>query len=194
MGDIGPTILELAGGAPTAAVDGISFAKQLHSASPPAWPRDAVLIEYQSLQGGPHHIACTAEDTPNSAHGSCIDWIDAYGYHEGVPLQSMSAHPNDSPNNTFSAIRFTRGDLGELLYAEFADVSDPQAWRFAPDHLNFFELYNMSVDPFMLENIYHTAPVALVKDLHTRLQNAIACKGAADCSASLSSSAATSAP
>jgi hypothetical protein len=79
--------------------------------------------------------------------------------------------------------------LGELLYSEFADVSDPAAWRFAPEHLNFFELYNMTVDPFMLVNIYHTAPVALKQELHTRLQKAIACKGAVECSASLSSAA-----
>ena len=112
-----------------------------------------------------------------------------------APLHTRSSgaggargHISDNANNSYSALRFTRGGLGELLYAEFADVSDPLAWRFAPNHLNFFELYNMSADPFMLENIYHKAPPALVAELHTRLQKAIACKGAAECTASLSSS------
>jgi hypothetical protein len=142
-------------------------------------------------------------------------------------------HISDNVNNTYSALRYTRGKLGELLYAEFADVSDPLAWRhgrlfgfqmkcvleddtfllpevfertsaaglkpayvqsntiplgcsfsdscinhefghhtkrFAPNRLNFYELYNMSSDPFMLKNIYHTAPASLVDELHRRLQ------------------------
>jgi len=72
-----------------------------------------------------------------------------------------------------------------LLSAEFADVSDPLAWRFAPDRLNFFELYNMTEDPFMLKNIYSTAPRSLTDELHHRLQAAIACKGAAGCTAAV---------
>jgi hypothetical protein len=63
----------------------------------------------------------------------------------------------------------------------------------------------MSADPFMLTNIYATAPKArathmthphthtsrgvlsqaLTDDLHARLQRAIACRGASACTASL---------
>ncbi len=57
MSDIGPTILEPAGGIMDAGPEGpdsISFARQLRdTAAAAAWPRDAVLIEYQSLSGGP---------------------------------------------------------------------------------------------------------------------------------------------
>ena len=201
MVDVAPTLLAFAAGgavgtpaaatgSDTSAMDGISFAAQvapsaqLHSnrqrtgagaVAPPAWPRDAVLIEYQSLQGGPgKSFSCDAED-----------WADAYGSRE-VSAADPGGHISDNANNSFSALRYLRGGFGELLYAEFADVSDPLAWRFAPDHLNFFELYNMTADPFMLENIYHKAPVALTQELHARLQKAIACRGAFECTASLS--------
>ena len=127
-------------------MDGISFAAHIVSAAlfasnmselaPPVWPRDAVLIEYQSIQGGP-----TKNFTCNDA-----EWRDAYGYREHLSHEGTRGHISDNANNSYSALRYLRGDLGELLYAEFADVSDPLAWDFAPDHLNFFELYNMSAE------------------------------------------------
>ena len=43
----------------------------------------------------------------------------------------------------------------------------------------------MSADPYMLRNIYASAPKALTDELHTRLHEAIACRGAAACTASL---------
>jgi hypothetical protein len=178
-----------------------------------AWARDAVLIEYQSLQGGPNRMQCGGRD-----------WRDAYGFQEreereglpdGLPFRTTpmdagcstdaaAPHAFDSPNNTFAALRvFGKGggDGGDsgilhaheqlyefehgLLYAEFADVSNPKAWDFAPNQLNFHELYNMSADPFMLTNIYGTADKGLLARLHARLQGAIACKGADACTASL---------
>ena len=198
MVDVAPTLLAFAAGGledstnatlntdtDTDTMDGISFAAHVTlsaqqrgngtaaTAAPPLWPRSAVLIEYQSLQGGPSKdFSCHTED-----------WRDAYGYRESVG--GPGGHISDNANNTFSALRYVRGNLGALLFAVFADVSDPLAWRFAPDHLNYAELYNMSADPFMLENIYHKAPAALVQDLHRRLQTAIACKGALECTASL---------
>ena len=92
---------------------------------------------------------------------------------------------SDGPNNTYSALRFTRGKFGQLLYAEFADVSNPAAWDFAPAQINFRELYNMSSDPFMLRNIYHEVHESLTQRLHARLQKAIKCQGAAACTSFL---------
>ncbi len=92
-------------------------------------------------------------------------------------------HISDNPKNTYSALRYTQGDLGQLLYSEFADVSDPLAWRFAPDRINFYELYNMSND--LLKNIYRTAPSMLTTELHRRLHAAIGCAGTNSCTGAL---------
>ncbi len=187
MIDVGPTLLALAAGGDDGEgsnMDGISFAKLVTRKSGLStaadWPRDAVLVEYQSIQGGPGNFECRV--TENGEEGACDEWRDAYGHGDGKQKRYT-----DAPNNTYSALRFTRGRLGELLYAEFADVSDPKAWDFAPDRINYYELYNMSTDPFMLRNIYHEVPAELAQELHTRLHKAIACKGAEQCTASLAS-------
>jgi hypothetical protein len=71
-------------------------------------------------------------------------------------------------------------------YAEFADVLNPAAWDFAPDQINFRELYDVAAgDYFMLHNIFDAASDAMKLALHTRLQTAIKCKGGVDCFAVL---------
>ena len=58
---------------------------------------------------------------------------------------------------SFSALRVmdgASGVTGGLLYAEFVDVSNPASWFFYPSTINFYELYNMTADPFALENMY----------------------------------------
>ena len=223
MVDVAPTLLQLAGATNVdpESMDGISFADHIMGkATPNSWPRDGVLIEYQSLTGGPKNEFSAAVAPSACRPGNCFgrtwdeavarvgsDCVSAYGYKEtsrrpmvtmnktmammrmtdSTLLPPLPSSKSDGPNNTYSALRFTRGSAyGEVLYAEFADVSDPLAWDFAPDRINFYELYNMSSDPFMLRNIYHTAPAALKADLHARLHRAIACKGAKACTASLS--------
>ena len=180
MADVAPTLLELAGGGrgPSSLVDrdGISFAAQVRLSpfeGPPAWPRDAVLIEYQSVEGGPY----LPGDAPPPQ-----------------PMPPVLAHSVlGGPLNTYCALRFTRGSLGELLYAEFTNVTDPLAWDFAPDRIQFYELYNMTADPYMLENLVTAQKVdrSLVDELHTRLHRAIVCRGEAECTASLSTSSGT---
>lgn len=164
MVDLGPTILELAAGgdnesAVPAYMDGGSFATILpqNTDASIAW-KHATLVEYQSIRT---KVVCE------------------------VMCEETNKHWHDGPNNTFSAIRIISEDQ-DLLYAEFADVTDPNAWTFPPDSINFYELYNVSSDYYMLNNIYSVAPEKLKKDLHSRLQQAIACQGHKNCNAILS--------
>jgi hypothetical protein len=76
-----------------------------------------VLIEYQSLAGGPGDgFTC----------GS-TEWDDAYGERSALAARAPSnnKHVSDNANNSYSALRFVRG-AHQLLYAEFADVSQPE--------------------------------------------------------------------
>lgn len=94
-------------------------------------------------------------------------------------------HPHDGPNNTFSAIRIISKDQ-DFLYAEFADVTDPHAWTFPPDSINYYELYNVSADYYLLNNIYPDVSKKLQNEFHTYLHQAINCEGNQDCTTALS--------
>ena len=170
MYDLAPTLIELARGVPLSPAeaeqyDGTSFAPWLTAtvgASAAAWPRDAVLIEYQSLQGGPRaEFECTGAALATLRAGSggsasraaervaehIAQCSSAYGQLI-AETRGADVHTCDGANNSYSALRWVRpyGTHGELLYAQFADVSNPAAWNFAYDELNFFELYNMTAD------------------------------------------------
>ena len=54
-------------------------------------------------------------------------------------------------------------------------------YYFAPTSINFRELYNVTADYYMLKNIYAEASEELKGLLHDRLQQALACKGSAQC-------------
>jgi len=101
-------------------------------------------------------------------------------------VSEKNKHWHDGPNNTFSGIRIISEEY-DLLYAEFADVTDPRAWTFEPDSINFYELYNVSSDYYMLNNIYFSASKKLKNELHDRLHQAISCKGHQNCTTALSS-------
>jgi len=184
MVDVAPTILELAGATGSSSeMDGHSFAPQLlNQAHPTAFPRDAVLIDYSSISKKAGFFSC--EDEMNEQ--SKWECHSAYGYHEeslGIGVQ-QNKHFVDGPNNTFSALRIN-GAKGDLLYAEFVDLTDPDAWFFPPEKINFWELYDLSADPYMLKNIYSSASQSLKKALHQRLQQAIWCEGRDSCTRSL---------
>ena len=128
MVDLAPTMLELAAGGfdPSAVpeeMDGGSFAPMLTGTGQRDW-KHAVLFEYQSIRD---QITLTKED-----------YISAYGYREGeqdVAMPEFKSHPHDGPNNTFIAIRIinhTATPPVDLLYAEFADVTNPKVRHALP--------------------------------------------------------------
>ena len=213
MVDLGPTILELAAGGNDPAsvpgtMDGASFApfltgqQQQQQQQPRKW-KTAALVEYLSIRPKDtvslSAMACTPTTTALTPldEDAAAAIIDAYGYSEahvgrdGKPhlceqIVRPQTHYHDGPNNTFSALRIIDPAQGmDLLYAEFADVNNPLAWDFAPDQLNFFELYNVTEDYYMRHNIYSTAPADLKKRLHDRLQTTSKCRGAAQCAETL---------
>ena len=185
MVDLAPTILQLAGSNVTAldGMDGVSFAAQLQNSSTWAsYPRNAALIEYQALAGGP--------DSPMD----CADVLDAFGFAAdgtctttdgtagaavatvGGVAPAATKRITDGPTNSYSALRIAgaSGPQSGLLYAEFVNVSDPAAWLFDPATINFYELYNMSADPFVLHNmcvgLRSTTACCVGGDMTTALQ------------------------
>lgn len=186
MVDWAPTILELAAGGndPTAVplgMDGGSFAPMLTNTGSRPW-KNAQLIEYQSIR--------TTVTAPGPAEAE--SYISAYGYRVdalGSPIQfGNQFHAHDGPNNTFAAIRIinsTASPAVDLLYAEFFDVNDPDAYHFEPNKINFYELYDVTKDYYMLHNAWDTAPILQKEQLHNTLQALVHCQGGKACSALL---------
>ena len=186
MADLTPTLVELAGGGgnnATAAtrgtpadtddgMDGSSFAPQLlatgrslsHAgAASPAFGRTATLIEYQS---GRKNAACSNAMAPPAP-------------------QNISCHYHDSSNNSFSAVRIIAPVTGDLLFGAFNDGSVAGGWYFNPASVNYYELYNVTEDYYMLHNIYNDVSPALQAQLRGILQTAIKCVGRKECEEAL---------
>ena len=154
MADVAPTILELAAGAGAvpASMDGRSLAP---------------LLLGGAAAGG----------------GASPAWRDAVLIeYESIADQHrpQGKHQYDGVNNTFRALRIMNASH-DMMYAEFTDVSISKDWNFPLAGLNFFELYNVSEDAFMLHNQYATADPALKDALHAQLAAAFHCKGQAEC-------------
>jgi hypothetical protein len=99
--------------------------------------------------------------------------------------QNTSCHYHDGANNTFAALRIIAPVTGDLLYSEFFNGRDPSTWWMGAGSENYYELYNVTADYYMLENIYHSAPKELTGMLHETLHKVIDCKGSAECNTHL---------
>ena len=172
--DIAPTVLGLAGVPELAAhMDGRSIVPMLVD------PADAHVLPatrahiHQERAKQEQRGQAGAVDTPAGKGGPWrtfhpIEFIGLNNY-------TWFGHLiDDVVSNTYRALRFV-GDpvFGELLYAEFTSMVD---WHYdTPVH---YELFNMSVDPHQLKNLYYTAPKALTAELQKLLLAHWACAGA----------------
>lgn len=160
--DIGPTILELAGvtqpGQRT--TDGRSIVPLLATtAAAPAWPRDRALIEYFGW-------------TSQQPIDPCTTGPDGV---PGVPCPPPAGSASgiiDSPSNTFTALRIINASM-DFMYAEYRPPGAP----LVPSSTNFTEVYNLTADPYQLQNLAGTLDPALLKQLSTELWAVATCQG-----------------
>ena len=104
----------------------------------------------------------------------CAPWITSEtppalvcGSQEAAKVDGQG-HVTDSGNNTFRGLR-----THNLAYFEFTDPY--RDWHFRSP--TFYELYNLTVDPEQMTNIYHSSPTALVQELGTQLRELYGCSG-----------------
>lgn len=57
--------------------------------------------------------------------------------------------------------------------------------HFEPNKINFYELYDVTKDYYMLHNAWDTAPILQKEQLHNTLQALVHCQGGKACSALL---------
>jgi N-acetylglucosamine-6-sulfatase len=149
--DIGATILDLAGVAPTH-TDGRSFAADLLGGTPPT--RDRLLIEY-GLWG-----------TGYVSRGPCSNGCGI------CPEPTMQLL--DAPSNTYSGLRIINASH-DWSYFEFRPSGDSPITHAST---NWTELYDMRADPFQLFNLALTAAPATLKALSEELFTVATCSGA----------------
>jgi N-acetylglucosamine-6-sulfatase len=170
--DIAATIIDLLGGDLEAAdFDGRSFRhlivdpalrEQLHAPiDAPAW-RDAVLIEYWSLnttmRGPPTSPEC------NPTEGECL------------PSCDCRLHYVDILNNTYIGLRVVNA-THNLGYFEF--FQEPKG-EFPVSEVYFRELFDLNVDPFEIHNLAfepNATTQALIDKLSEQLHDQYGCKG-----------------
>ena len=174
--DLAPTILELAGGA--SAINPIMDGKSLvplllpSAAAAPAPPREAVAGRGAVPAGG-NAAAATWSRTE-----FLIEYNSLGAVERGAPVDcgrgETCYHLVDSPHsNEYRALRVIDKPRGRnLLFAEFTNLSD---WNFTDAPL-FEEYFDMTSDPWQLQNIAQTAPEAEVAALRERLHELWHCK------------------
>jgi hypothetical protein len=117
------------------------------------------------------------------ALGSADSKADSWRQFHFVEYYSLGSvtrtgHLVDDPkSNTYRALRYVGPDAaaaghGNILYAEFTAVTD---WDF--QNVSFHEMYDLDVDPYQLDNIYHLASPELLSNLSAVLDAQYTCSG-----------------
>lgn len=177
--DLLPTVLDLAGVAHPAGVDGRSMLPFLAPALAPrptrraAW-RDRFLIEYWAVAGdlwGSH----TATWSPKPRR--CAGSVPSCGREpchcvEGTTPGGGDCYMIDSKvSNTWRALRVVNA-THDTQYIEYA-AGGAWDWGAPPQ---FYELYNLTADPYQMVNVYPAQDPAVRAALHAELAAYNACR------------------
>lgn len=151
--DLAPTFLEAAGLVPSASIDGRSLLPIVKGVNPPASWRTVMPLEYA---GGAAANGIGAE-------------IPKGLLYFGLPAPLLDIPP-------YRGVRTLPAQAGEhafKLVEWYADPEHPSAHE--------YEVYDVTTDPFELDNLLATSPVrgaALKRQLLPTLESLSACKGA----------------
>ncbi len=148
--DIAPTFLDVAG-LSTTEMDGHSLVPLL-TENNVVW-RQAVLVEHASL----------SDDLPWFSFFAKI-----YGSFWNMLYTRFANRPDDHNVNSYRAL-YTDNNL---LYIERTHLSD---WNF--DHIQGYELYNLTSDPMQLSNVYSTSSTDTQTILSVQMLDYWHCKG-----------------
>eukprot|EP00756_Hemistasia_phaeocysticola_P012800 Hpha_TRINITY_DN1522_c0_g1::TRINITY_DN1522_c0_g1_i1::g.57137::m.57137/K01137/GNS; N-acetylglucosamine-6-sulfatase len=189
--DIAPTILDMAGVTAPDVMDGRSWLPLAQGSQEGPW-RSALAVEYSggnSLpngEGGSIEVksgdVCEDMETEDNAFAGSINLKGAkcganasdelsitgacscsVGRFSGEQPHDIS--PCDNKNNTYACVR-TLSTSENSIYCEF---NDPEGHK---------ELYDLSIDPYNLNNAYASANSTWQAALHSRLLRHQRCKGA----------------
>ena len=111
----------------------------------------------------------------DGAAGGAAGWRQAYLIEYIATQENAKSQPGghviDNGNNTFRGLRLiSQGQ--NLAYFEFTDLPD---WNWTA--VDFHELFDLTLDPYQLRNIYNESEPGLRQQLALQLRQAYACSG-----------------
>jgi N-acetylglucosamine-6-sulfatase len=178
--DLAPTFMDIAGLPIPTQFDGKSLLPLLHgeadSAMRSAWRTSVVLEHYYTAPNVKCVRNCTLSkvgDYPNSDE-ACVHLEAKQGCWGGNAC-NVDCYATESNANNWRALRDLSDDF---LYAEFQTGDQGQS-DIAFDAPDFYELYNMSADPWSLQNLHKTTPQPRLDEMRKRLQAWYECAGSA---------------
>ncbi|EDQ85532.1 uncharacterized protein MONBRDRAFT_29207 [Monosiga brevicollis MX1] len=154
--DLAPTILDMAGVTKPAVMDGRSWLPIARNATPSDWRQD-FLIEY----GGPSIDSWENLEAPRGegdcgANFTCAGVELCGGEHGSTPC--------DAVNNTYKCLRTIKPDENSI-YCEFDDAE------------NMVEWYDITADPWEMNNLHESGDASKKQQLHERLRAFRECSG-----------------
>ena len=188
--DVAPTLLGLAGVDEWAShMDGKSIIPLVVDPSDPTVPESVRLHIARHTGGGSSASGSESERAGAAGAVGAVDTVVSgyadnwrkFHFVEYYSLGSITrtGHLVDDPkSNTYRAVRYVgpaaaKAGHGNILYAQFTAVSD---WHF--QNVSFHEMYDLDVDPYQLNNIYHLASAATLANLTAALDAQYGCSGA----------------
>lgn len=86
-------------------------------------------------------------------------------------------YPTESIQNNFIVLRSMPGsEFGDTMYAEF-QTGNQNSKNIDFSNPDFYEFYNVTVDPWMMHNQYNNTPAATLQKHHTALIEFAHCAG-----------------
>jgi N-acetylglucosamine-6-sulfatase len=153
--DLAPTMLGLAGIPKPSYMDGKSLVSLIVTESDHSLLPAAVA---QSL---------SAAATLPSREASFVEY-----YNQG-PWEVGKRHALDDWSNTYIGLNVRSAKWGSLKYGEY----DPYGKQSNFSSVYFFELFNLTADPFELDNIYNDSAAELRDWLHSTVRAFYLCSG-----------------
>lgn len=138
--------------------------------------RKEVFIEYYYCSW---NIKCTGkgatDDYPNQ-DSNCANLVDNSDcwFSRPIPTSDPTCYATEDLTNNFIALR----EIGQAntTYAEF-QTGDMSIANVEFDNVSFVEFYNLTQDPWQMQNLAKTAPSETLAPLHTRLLQWFKCAG-----------------
>ena len=192
--DLAPTFLDMAGLGKPARMDGHSLlplltggrlgtgkgaavAKGVEGAAP--W-RDSVFIEYYFVSDNDKCVHnCSLKKRPYPHSDSwCTDLDDDTTCWCAPNKGGRACYATESSANNYIAVRHpdAAGRFGDNLYAEF-ETGDQKSANINFEKPDFYEIYNATQDPWMMDNLRDTVDPATRAALHAKLHAWFRCAG-----------------